>query len=175
MEASGIQLQIIYITFAKNIFMQTVLILHNILRWGVLIFGLWALIGAISGVASKRSYSASDNRSSLLFMIFCDIQLLFGLLLFFLNSWLDKIKTNGMGATMKNAYDRFFTVEHAGMMLLALIFVHIGRASVKRAQPPAVKHKKTLIFFGIALLIIFISIPWPFRNEIARPLFRWFN
>lgn len=154
---------------------MTALILHNILRWGILVFGLWAVINGLTGLSSKRAYSANDNRSGLLFMIFCDIQLLIGLILFFTNGWLDKIKASGMGAIMKNGYDRFFTVEHALIMIIAWILVHVGRASVKKAATDRAKHKKMLVFFGLALLLIIISIPWPFRAEVARPLFRWFN
>ncbi|MEO6405155.1 MAG: hypothetical protein ABIY51_02315 [Ferruginibacter sp.] len=154
--------------------MQAVLVFHNILRWAVLLFGLWTIINALSGVMGRRIYSASDNRSNLLFMISCDIQLLLGLILFFSNSWFDKLK-GGMGEVMRNRYDRFFTVEHAGMMILAWILVHVGRTSVKRASSDNAKHKKMLLFFGLAFLIIIASIPWPFRAEIARPFFRWFN
>ena len=85
-----------------------------------------------------------------------------------------KVKA-GMGDVMKNPVDRFFTVEHAGMMILAWILVHVGRSSVKRAPNDAAKHKKMLIFFGLAFLIIIASIPWPFRAEIARPWLRMFN
>lgn len=154
--------------------MPTILILHNILRWAVLLFGLWTLINALSGVIGTRAYSSGDNKSNLFFMISCDLQLLLGLILYFSNGWFDKIK-GGMGAVMKNSYDRFFTVEHAGMMLVAWILVHVGRISVKRASTDASKHKKMLIFFGLAFLIIIASIPWPFREQIAKPLLRGFN
>ncbi len=80
-----------------------------------------------------------------------------------------------MGAAMKNASVRFFTVEHALMMIIAWLLVHIGRSSVKRADTDAAKHRRMLLYFGIALLLILAAIPWPFRTEIARPLFRWFN
>lgn len=152
---------------------STQLVLHSLLRWGVLIFGLWAVMNAITGILHKRSYSANDNRSSLFFMIFCDIQLIFGLILFFTGPWLEKI-TNGMGEVMKNAYDRFFVVEHAFMMILAWVLVHLGRPAVKKATAET-KHKKMLLFFGIAFILIIISIPWPIRSEVARPMMRWFN
>ena len=154
--------------------MPTALIFHNILRWAVLLFGVLTLFNALTGVMGRRSYTANDNRMSLFFMISCDIQLLLGLILFFENGWLGKVKA-GMGAVMKNGYDRFFTVEHAGMMIVAWILVHMGRSAVKRAGTDQAKHKKMLIFFGLAILLIIISIPWPFRTEVARPLTRWFN
>jgi len=154
--------------------MQTILVLHNILRWAILLFGVWTVLNALTGVMSKRAFTANDNRSNLFFMIFCDIQLLLGLVLYFSNSWFDKLKT-GMGPVMKNPVDRFFTVEHTSMMILAWILVHVGRTSVKRAGTDAAKHKKMLIFFGLALLLILAAIPWPFRAEIARPFLRGFN
>lgn len=153
---------------------MTSLILHNLTRWLVLVFGVWALINAITGLTSKRTFSKTDKLSSLLFMVFCDIQLLLGLILLFTNDWLSKIQ-NDMGALMKNATDRFFVVEHGFIMILAWILVHVGYTAVKKA-PSEKKHKKMLVFFGIALFLILISIPFAYRgNEIARPLFRWYN
>ena len=108
--------------------MQVVLVLHNLLRWGVLIFGLWTLLNALTGVFGRRKYTAGDNRSNLLFMIFCDIQLLFGLILYFNNAWFDRLKD--LGNNMKDPYNRFFTMEHMSMMIIAWILVHVGRASV---------------------------------------------
>ena len=153
--------------------MELVLVLHSLLRWAIVFFGIWTVINGFTGVTGKRLYSKSDNRSNLLFMIFCDIQLALGLTLYFSNAWFDKLKS-GMGNVMKNSYDRFFTVEHALLMIIAWILVHAGRSAVKRAAPEK-KHKKMLVFFGIALLLILAAVPWPFRTEIAKPLFRWFN
>lgn len=153
--------------------MQIVLVLHNLLRWAVLIFGLWTLLNALTGVTGRRKYTSGDNSSNLFFMISCDIQLLLGLILYFSNSWFDRLKD--LGNNMKDPYNRFFTMEHMFVMILAWILVHIGRASVKRANTDGAKHKRMLIFFGIAILLILISIPWPFREIIAKPYFRWFN
>ena len=153
--------------------MQAITILHSLLRWAVLLFGVWTLLNALTGVFTKRNYSASDNRSNLFFMISCDIQLLLGLILYFTNGWFDRLKH--LGDNMKDPYSRFFTMEHMSMMLLAWILVHIGRSSVKKAPTDAAKHKRMLIFFGLAIVLILASIPWPGREAIGRPLMRWFN
>ncbi len=153
--------------------MQIVLVLHNLMRWAVLLFGLWTLLSAISGVISKRNYTSGDSRSNFLFMLSCDIQLLLGLVLYFANSWFDRLKD--LGNNMKDANNRFFTMEHELLMIIAWILVHVGRVSVKRATTPAAKHKRTLIFFGLAIILILAAVPWPFREAIARPLYRWFD
>jgi hypothetical protein len=154
--------------------MQYAVIIHNILRWAVLLFGLWTLINAITGVFSKRNYTGSDNKANLFFMISCDIQLLIGLILYFGNSWFDNLKGN-TAEVMKNAALRFFSMEHSLMMVIAWLLVHIGRSMVKRSTVDAQKHKRSLIYFGIALIIILVMIPWPFRQVgIARQLFPQF-
>ncbi len=153
--------------------MQIVLMLHNILRWAVLLFGLWSVISAILGLVNKKNYTKADDRSNFFFMLSCDIQLLLGLILYYANSWFDRLKD--LGNNMKDANNRFFTMEHGLLMLIALILVHVGRVSVKKSATPLAKHKKTLLFFGLAIVLILAAIPWPFREAIARPLFRMFN
>jgi cell division protein FtsW (lipid II flippase) len=152
--------------------MQTLLVLHNLVRWLILLFGLWTLISAISGLAAKRNYTTADGRANFFFMLSMDIQLLIGLILYFSGVWFDRLKH--LGDNMKDPALRFFTMEHGLLMIIAWILVHAGRISVKKAVTPQSKFKKTLIYFGIALLLILIAIPWPFREAVARPWFRWF-
>lgn len=154
--------------------MNYILPIHSVTRWAVLLFGLWAVFSALAGVIGKRNYTAGDNKASLFFMIFCDLQLLIGLILYFNNSWFAQLRSNAK-EVMSTPMLRYFAVEHALMMIIAWLMVHIGRSMVKRAGSDAQKHKKGLIWFGIALLIILAMIPWPFRTGgIARQLFPQF-
>jgi hypothetical protein len=153
--------------------MQVLLVIHNLLRWFILLFGVWTVFTAISGSISKRAFAPSDSRSNFLFMLGMDLQLLVGLGLYFSAVWFDRLKH--LGDNMKDANLRFFTMEHEFLMILAWILVHAGRVVVKKAPVSAVKFKRSLIFFGISLLLILIAMPWPFREAVARPWFRWFN
>jgi hypothetical protein len=155
---------------SKTNHMNILLILHSILRWAVLAFGLLTVINSLSGVFAKRAYTPNDNRTSLLFMISCDVQLLLGLVLYFNGMWFSLLKNNA-AEVMKDSVSRFFAVEHITMMIIAWLMVHVGRSLVKRTGTDAGKQTKSLIFFGIALLIILAMIPWPFRQMgIAREL-----
>lgn len=146
--------------------MQTIAAIHNIMRWAVLLFGVLTLLNALSGTFKKRIFTESDNKSNLLFMISCDVQLLLGLILFFGNSWMSR-----MSAIKTDVSVRFFAMEHVATMILAWILVHVGRVAVKKAITDGAKHKRMLIFFGVALLLILVSIPWPFRQAgISRQL-----
>jgi len=153
--------------------METVVVFHSLLRWAVLILGVLTVVNALSGIIKKRPFTNLDDKSNLFFMISCDVQLLLGIILYFGNGWFDKLKHFSMYKS--DAYNRFFALEHMSTMLLAWVLVHVGRASVKRATTDAAKHKKMLLFFGVGLVLILVSIPWPFRNAIAKPLFHWFS
>jgi hypothetical protein len=149
--------------------MNYVVIIHSILRWAVLLFGVWTLLNAIAGTFSKRHFTSTDNKVNLFFMISCDIQLLIGLILYFNNGWFTMLKSSTK-EVMKDSALRFFALEHFVMMLIAWLLVHVGRSMVKRADTDTAKHKKSLIYFGIALVLILAMIPWPFR-AVGRALF----
>lgn len=106
-------------------------------------------------------------------MISCDLQFLIGIILYFTEGWSANWTNGHLSETMHNSAARFFTLEHVVMMLIALIIVHIGRVVVKKAATDLEKHKKTLIYFGVAILLILLAIPWPFRHALGvHPLFR---
>ncbi len=152
--------------------MQALLVIHNLLRWLILLFGIWTVLAALAGVFSKKEFTQGDSRSNFFFMLSMDIQLLVGLALYFVGSWYERLKH--LGENMKDANLRFFTMEHEVMMILAWILVHVGRVFVKKATTSRGKFIRSLVFFGIALVLILFATPWPFREMVGRPLFRWF-
>jgi amino acid permease len=144
---------------------------HNFLRWVILILLLVALFRALSA-GKNKAFTAGDRKISLFLMISCDIMLLIGLYQYFSGPLgLKAIQANGMGVVMKDSASRFWAVEHALMMIVAIILVHVGRAYTKKNIPDAAKFKRILVFYGLALLLILVSIPWPFREAIGRPWF----
>ncbi|WP_346315991.1 hypothetical protein [Chitinophaga sp. YIM B06452] len=149
---------------------ETLLGIHSIVRWLILLFGIWAVIRALMGVSGKKPYTSADTKAGLFFMIFLDIQFLLGLILFFVSP-LIKAATSDMGAAMKNAGLRFFTVEHTLMALVAIALVHIGRSKIKKLTDDGKKHRTALIFFLLALVLLLAAIPWPGREAIGRAYF----
>lgn len=136
--------------------------LHSFLRWVILILLLVAIYKSFSD--RNKTYTPGHKKTGLFVMICADIMLLLGLYQWFTGSWgLKSIQLNGMGNVMKNSVLRFFAIEHLIGMLIAIILIHIGYSYAKKNVSDTVKHKRTILFFGLALLIILISIPWPFR------------
>ena len=130
---------------------------HSHTRWLVLVAAALAIVIPFL----NNSVSKSSKLPGLIFMIFCDIQLLMGLLLYFGDSPFGiKAFAEGMGHVMKTGFLRKIAVEHFVMMLAAITLVHIGYSKVKNSENIAQVKKHSLIFFGIALVLILAGIPW---------------
>lgn len=143
-----------------------VLHMHSGLRWIVLLVLLIVIYR--SATAGQRPFTKTDKKFGLYAMIICDIMLLIGIYQWFAGDWgYSSIQHNGMKEVMKNSVLRFYAIEHPVGMLIAIAMVHIGRAQSKKNIPDSIKHKRTLLFFALALLIILVSLPWPFREAGA--------
>ena len=143
--------------------------LHSFLRYVALILLIIATLKSISGFLSKKEFTNQDNKLSLFTFISMHLQLTIGLILYFISP-IVKTGLSDMGSAMKEPSLRFWTVEHISMMLVAIILVSIGRISAKKASDDNAKFKRQAILFTIGLIIIMISIPWPF-SKVARPWF----
>ncbi|MEI6948804.1 hypothetical protein V9K67_16575 [Paraflavisolibacter sp. H34] len=141
---------------------QVLLHLHSVGRWIVLLLLLFGIFNSL--VAGSRPFIKSDNRIGLLLTIFADLMFLIGLALWVMGArGLKAIQGSGMGVVMKDAILRFFAVEHMVGMLVAIVLMHIGKAQAKKHISDRAKHRRTVIFYLIALVIILAMIPWPFR------------
>ncbi len=141
------------------------LALHNIVRWAALILAVAATATAFVGWFGKRQWSERDRKIGSYFGIAMDIQLLVGLILYFVYSPLTRTALADFGAAMGVADVRFFAIEHAFYMILAVVFAHLGSVLARRAPDSRAKYQRAAIFFGLSLLLILLGIPW------GRPLF----
>lgn len=157
-----------------NFFYSLTLTLHNISRWLVVGFGVWAIVRAFGGWFGKRDWVKLDDRAGLAFTSIIDLQLIFGLVLYFLFSPYSRIAFQNFGAAMTDRVTRFFALEHFLMMGIAMIVAHVGRALAKKAGSDLAKHKRAAIWSTVTLVIILASVPWPFMN-LGRPWFRLFG
>ena len=136
---------------------------HSIGRWIVLLLLLFAILNSL--IAGNRPYIRTDNRLGLLLTIAADLMLLIGIYLWFTGPWgYKQIQAVGFSEVMKNPTGRFYVIEHLAGMLIAIILIHIGKSQGKKAMSDRAKHRRTMIFYLVALLIILASIPWPFRE-----------
>jgi hypothetical protein len=147
------------------------LFVHSWLRWAVVLSGIAAVAGAAGGVSSRRAWLPIDNLRSRIFAVSLDVQVLIGLILYAGLSPVTRSGFENMSLTMRDPVLRFFVVEHLTGMIAALALAHIGRARVRKTDDSAVRHRMVLVFMGLALVIILLSIPWP-GMPAGRVLFR---
>ncbi len=134
--------------------------LHNFLRWVIIVFLLIALIQAFTSKQGIR-------KTSLWLLISAHLTLLLGLYQWVAGELgLKLIQSMGMGEVMKNAATRFWAVEHISGMLIAIILITVARGKAK-----VLNYKAASWLYLLALIVILISVPWPFREGIGRPWF----
>lgn len=136
------------------------LYLHNTLRWLLLISLVITLIKYLAGWLRIQPWKKTDNILGIVLIWLMDLQLITGLTLYFFLSPITKMALANFGAAMKDTNLRFYAVEHFLMMLTAAILAHIGREKSKRAKTDLDKFRTASIFFLIALMVIYASIPW---------------
>lgn len=148
----------------------TLLTIHSLVRWLVLTSLLFAIYRACKGWLTDKSFSKFDDTVRYITATIAPIQLIVGLWLYFISPIIDYFLHNYKDA-VKVGEIRFFGIEHSLMMLIAIIIITIGSVKVKNKTKDNEKFRTMAIWFTIGLLVILISIPWPFSPLASRPYF----
>ena len=138
---------------------------HSGWRYVILILIVMAIVYARQTAKGKRAFEGGTKKMGMFTMIAMDIQLLGGLVLyfFFIGSQ-TKFKLGKLKDQLDVPAFRTIAMEHAIGMLIAVVLVHIGYAKAKKALNDTEAGKKQFIYMLIALIIILLSIPWPFLH-----------
>lgn len=150
---------------------STLLFVHSWVRWLVVVLGAATAVRAVAGWARGRGWSRTDERVSRLFVATFDLQVLVGLVLYLFASPITTGAFQVPAAIMANTTLRFWVVEHPFAMITALTLAHLGRVKVRRASDAPARHRLAAAFFGLAVLVVLIGLPWPF-TPTPRPLWR---
>lgn len=135
--------------------------LHSGWAYIVLLMVGIATINALIGFFSKREYKPLDFRLSLFALIVTHIQLLIGLVLYFVSPLgLQSILDNGMGVVMKDSLLRLYAIEHITVMIAAVVLITIGYSKHKKKLVSTPKLKMLAIFYTLAFIAILSRIPW---------------
>ncbi|WP_338377543.1 hypothetical protein [uncultured Flavobacterium sp.] len=134
---------------------QTIQSLHSTLAYIALGVLLLAVINAIYGLSNKKLFATKDLRLSLFALIFCHIQLVIGLILYF-------VSPKGLEAIsqMSNSALRLTAVEHPLINIIAIVLITMGWSKHKKQESQNGKFKKIVVFYTIGLVFILSRIPW---------------
>lgn len=150
---------------------QTLLFIHNTMRWLIIICLLLTLLLAFQGYIKHKIYSKLDGYLRLWTTTLSHIQLIIGMTLY-IKSPLIKYFFANFKEAIQELHLVFFGLIHTFLMLVAIVCLTIGSATSKRKHTDQDKFRMILIWFILALLIILIAIPWPFSPLAQRPYVR---
>lgn len=150
----------------------TLLSLHSIFRWLVIIGVIYTLYRAYSGLINKKAFSSSDGSARKYTVIAAHLQLVMGLIMYFTSPLTQYFISNFKAAVPVKEF-RFYGMEHAITMIIAIVLITIGSALSKKKPTDHAKFKALAIWFTIALILILLMTPWPFSNFSQRPFFRF--
>ncbi len=115
---------------------------------------LWALVGALSG----RDFQEKDRKIALIAFILCHIQLLVGLILYFVSSIGFSLLAGG--GTMSDATARLTALEHPLINILAIVLISVGFIRAKKLESSTAKFRSIYMMYAVGLLLILSRIPW---------------
>ena len=134
--------------------------IHSYWAYLALLILVIAVVNALIGMSNKKEFGAKDLRLSLFGLIFSHIQLLIGLILYFVSPWFDQWFNLGVGGVMKDAQTRLYLVEHPFTNILAIVIITMGWSLHKRQSDPGKKFLRIALFYGFGILLLLSRIPW---------------
>ncbi|MDU8884855.1 hypothetical protein RXV94_01700 [Yeosuana sp. MJ-SS3] len=139
---------------------STIKILHSYWAYLVLLVLILATVNALYKFFAKKEFEAKDFRINLFTLIVSHIQLLIGLLLYFVSPRLSLFSELGMGEVMKDAVNRLYLVEHPVINILAVVLITIGYSKHKKKLTSKPKFKTIAVFYTLAVILFLSRIPW---------------
>lgn len=125
--------------------------------WAYLVIAFLAIatINAIIGLSSRKEFTKKDRMLGLFALVFTHIQLLFGLVLYFISP-LGK----AVLGQMKDPALRLTSLEHPLINIIAIVLITIGWSKHKKGTTSKAKFKSFAIFYALGLILILSRIPW---------------
>ena len=132
---------------------------HSYWAFFVLFVLVATIVNAFIGRYMVKEFSVKDLRISLFGLIFSHIQLLIGLILYFVSPWFDQWASIGMGV-MRDPQTRLYLVEHPITNILAIVLITMGWSMHKRQFESSKKFLRIILFYSLGLLLLLSRIPW---------------
>ncbi len=144
---------------------------HSYVRWAALLALLAVLVRSTYGWLAGKEQLAADQKLVRAAINVVGIEFILGLLLYFVWSPFTLETFSNFQLYSQNSQYRFFTLDHAIAMFVAVALFNIGSSMAKKGATDTARFRRQALFTLVVLLIIAGSIPWPGMSA-GRPLFR---
>lgn len=121
---------------------------------GLVIVIFWALIGSLSG----REFQERDRKIAMITFIICHIQLLLGLILYFVSPLGLSLLTGG--GAMSDPTARLTALEHPLINIVAIALISVGYIRAKKLESSRSKFRSIYMLYAIGFVLIISRIPW---------------
>ncbi|MFT4856381.1 MAG: putative acyltransferase [Algoriphagus sp.] len=112
------------------------------------------LVGALTG----RAFTEKDRKIAMIAFIFAHVQLLVGLILYFVSPLGFSLLTSG--EAMSDPVARLTALEHPLINIIAIIVISIGYIRAKKMTVSRSRFRSIYMMYAIGLLLILSRIPW---------------
>lgn len=146
---------------------STLLLIHSWLRWAFLLAALYAIIRSLNGKINNKPFGKEENTAAKVLVALTHTMLLLGLVLWFISPNVQQALSQGASIFMKDKVMRALVMEHPLINIIAVVLIQLGRIKSKKAYEDSSKHMRSLVYYGIGLLLILSRIPWG-----TTPIFR---
>lgn len=128
---------------------------HSGWAYLALLLLVFAVVNSFMGMSSKKEFTAKDRKIALFGLIATHIQLVVGLILYFVSP----LGADSIGQ-MAESDIRITWLEHPLINIIAIVLITIGWSKHKKAETNSAKFKSIAVFYGLGLLLILSRIPW---------------
>ena len=114
-----------------------------------------AVVNSFIGMFSKKEFTSNDKKIALFALIAIHIQLLVGLILYFVSP----LGFASLGQMSDKAL-RLTSLEHPLINIIGITLITIGWVKHKKLTMSESKFKTFSIYYGLGLVLILSRVPW---------------
>lgn len=132
--------------------------LHSGLAYLALAALVVVIIYALIGALGNREFTEKDRKFAMIAFILSHIQLLVGLILYFVSPVGFSLLTGG--GAMGDKIARLTALEHPVINIIAIILISVGYIRAKKLTESKAKFRSIYMMYAIGLVLILSRIPW---------------
>jgi len=142
---------------------------HSLFRWLVLVALFFTTGWSFRGYVLQKTFTKTGDAIRHWTATILHIQLILGLVVYGQSPMAKYYLSH---PTEFGGEPAFFGLLHMVVMAMAVCLVTLGSARAKRKPTDREKYTTILFWYGLALLLILLAIPWPFSPLAQRPCLR---